>query len=362
MSHGPPKTKARAVGGLLSAAAALLALELILHHLNPTGTLPWDRGAEEYYTLVPELRAFGAAPVALVGSSRGREGFLPPVLKKALARGGIETRVANYSLAGAQAEEIGLAIARLLEARPTPELIVWGVSPRTLVPRSERPSPKARYLWRIEDWWTMRKTFGSDADKYLPQACRNEAARISWLVRYRPEVERIVFEERGNKLNHFSSLIYAERQPKSPMRGAVTPWKRGRAKNRSRRVSRARVREYIGDRYSDPSWPRNYQLVFFEDAVRRVAESSAGLLLVEVPVHPMLRKAIGGNKYSRFYDAVRAISHRFSVPFITTAERRRSYGSREFMEQSHLNYRGARNFTEGVAPYVARALASQNWK
>src|SRR5688572_24607628 len=77
-SYGPP-------WGLVTAVALLLLLEAVLRLANPRGVLPASRDRElAYRGVVPELLAYGAPDVAIIGSSRARQAVLAPQLSNAL--------------------------------------------------------------------------------------------------------------------------------------------------------------------------------------------------------------------------------------------------------------------------------------
>src|SRR5262245_41660696 len=86
----------RAVGrpfGLLVAVGLLVLLEGALRLLNPYGVLPSSEDRELAYREVgPELRAFGAPDVTIVGSSRARRAVIMPLLRGYLARQGRDVR------------------------------------------------------------------------------------------------------------------------------------------------------------------------------------------------------------------------------------------------------------------------------
>src|SRR5687767_7870445 len=85
--------------GLFSALLLLIVLEVVLRALNPTGVLLSGTDDERAYRgVVPELLAFGAPDVAIVGSSRARRGVIAPLVRDALATLKRDVRVGNFAL------------------------------------------------------------------------------------------------------------------------------------------------------------------------------------------------------------------------------------------------------------------------
>jgi hypothetical protein len=336
----------------------LLLLELALRGMNPAGRIAV--GSEESdlgYRSVPfELQA-GVPDVLVVGSSRARRGVLSPTLSQALSAAHLPSRVKNFALAGAEAEEVELVVRRIAEAEQHPKLIVWALSARELESRDERPSSHVRYLWRPQDWRRARRDVGSSSDQYLPHAVRNEAARWSYIARYRFELRELL-QEPARKVTwrKLAAVFAPARDPATPMQGGMPSIFRKSDRNDAKRVSKARVKRYLGEAYREPGWPRIYQAEHLEATVRRARRAGIPLLLVEVPVHEMLERAMPRGTQQRFRKYLQEVEDRYQVQFVSVEELPEPFEPEDFREQSHLNFRGATKYTRALAPLVVQAL------
>jgi hypothetical protein len=352
--------------GLAIAVALLLGVELVLRRLNPAGNLAPLAGEREFgFRAVTFEIQQGAPDVAVIGTSRARRGVLAPVLRETLEREGLGRSVKNFSLGGAQAEELELMVRRIGEATPRPKLLLWPLTAKELRHREEEPSKSWRYLARFSDWLDARRRLGSRVDQHLPDALRNEAARVSYIVRGRfalrdlltdPEEEDAEPEDRWQALkNVFVPVVGTP----SPMQGGIPSDFRGLKRNVSRKVSMQRVKRYLGDAYTQRSWPRNYQADRFEATVEHVRALGIPLLMVEIPVHDLLEKGMPRKTQQKFRGLVGEVAREHGVPFVAVADLGATFEPRDFMEQSHLNYQGALKYTNAVSPLVIQALKKQ---
>ena len=343
--------------GLAIAIVLLAALELALRHYNPSGRFPGAPEEDEVaYRSVPLELERGTPDVLIVGSSRARRGVLAPALAQGLKQEGLTTTVKNFGLAGAQAEEIELVLRRAEEATQHPKLMVWSISARDLVVNQEHPNYKVQYLWRPADWWTARRSVGHFADTYLPDALRNEAARDSLLVRDRFAFRSLLEEPSTFDREHIAAIFSPPATRGGPMQGELPGVFLKSGRDRSRTVSRERVKRYLGDAHRDPEWPRNYQADHLEAAMRRARETGIPLLLVELPVPQILLDAMPAHAQEKFLDYVAELSKRYAVPFVPVSDLGAKFKNEDFSEQSHLNYRGAQKYTAALVPIVAARL------
>jgi hypothetical protein len=347
--HGPP-------WGLAIAVGLLLVLEGVLRLANPRGVLPASLDRElAYRAVVPELLGFGAPDVAIVGSSRARRAVLSPRLRAALAVGGSRPTVGNFALGGAEAEEMEGAVRRLLEANPRPSLLVWALSPREFEPRSRRPARQTAYLWRIPDWARARKAIGSDADAFLPDAVRNEAARHSFVVRYRFAM-RDLLEDPPKRVGHAIRAVFTGKRGETTLHGGIDGKLRGKGKNSVLAFDRARVEEFIGDAYAAPDWPKNYQGEHFRAALGAARSAGVPLLVVELPLHPVLVSALPPGTIERYRSFVAEAARQNGASFVTTDRLDLDLELTDFHEHSHVNLRGAEKYTAALAPIVRARL------
>lgn len=348
----------RRVGGrpaLLAAACLLLVFEIIARRWRPDGTIPYAIGSTEYFALDPELEAFGAKEVSIVGDSRSREAILAPALSVAMTRKRTP-EVANYSMSGALAEDTSGVVVHLLRAKPRPRLIVYGVSSRILSAWKERETPYSQFFWRVSDWWRSRKIRGSSTDRYLPQTLQNELAVRSRLFRLREEIYDAVHAPVGRhdvfwKLHQLSNRN--DTYPETPMRGGLPMMKTGPQRNQSEVPTPKAVREYLGKESQEPEWPHTYQEAFVDVIASACREAGVPLVLVEVPTSPALRAELPPRAYPGFYEVFDRVSRQYDVPFIRLSSLGIPFDAREFAEVSHLNLKGAQRYTKALAEKLA---------
>jgi hypothetical protein len=357
VSRARRNARARAPWGLATAAGMLLALELVLRVLHPPGVLPSTLDDELCYLgVVPELLAYGAPDIAVVGSSRARRAVNSPEIAAAF---GSEQRprVGNFGLGAAKAEDTEVTIRRLLEANPAPKLVIWPIAPHDLVSRGEQPGPWVRYLWRVSDWREARQRLGGRADRYLPEALRNEAARHLRLVRYRGPVRNLIEgSQRRHLLSNLTDLLLGRTQP-TPLHGAIHPMNLKGDGTAMKEVSRKRIRRYIGRRsYRDPRWPNNEQAASVERAIELLARRGVRLVFFELPAHPLMEEMLPSGTTKKYRKLMKTLEKRHGVPFFRISDLDEQFSALDFVEQSHVNGMGAKKFTKAISGPVVKIL------
>ena len=344
--------------GLAGAIVLLLLLEMLLRWLNPHGGVPSDADEGQFaYLSVPFELQRGAPDVIIVGSSRARRGVLAPVIQRAILENGLGRSVKNFSLGGAEAEEVELVIRRIAEAPSRPKLIVWAIAAREFKKRRSKPSAKVRYLWRPRDWLRARGDLGARADKYLPDAIRNDAARWSLVARYRAPMRELLVRPSGDEpWQQFKQILRPVRGSPTPLQGGIASIYRRSDRNASHRVSIKRVKRYLGNSYKGRRWPRGYQAARFEAALRLTRELGVPLLLVELPTHELLERLMPKNTQAKFRRYVSGVATDQHIPFVRVTDLDARFTRRDFREQSHLNYRGASRYSKAVASFVVESL------
>jgi hypothetical protein len=343
--------------GLFSAVLLLIVLELVLRALNPLGILPGATDDERaYYAVVPELLAFGAPDVAIVGSSRARRGVIAPSLSDALAVAAKDVRVGNFGLDSARAGETEVIVRRLLEATPKPRLVVWPIAPRDLTPEADPPGPVVRYLWRPSDWWRSRNKADHSPHRHLPATLRNEASRHSWLMRYRPIVRNLIEgSERRPVLHLFSDLVLGDRDA-SPINGAIDPKHLTAARTVSRDVTPEGVRNYLGRAFTERRWPVNHQSRSLEEAVEALNAARIPVLLLELPTHPLMEEQLPRGTTKKFRRYMKQVAKRHRQKFVPFTEIDVEMDGSDFYEHSHVNYLGAQKYTHAITKTIVDAF------
>ncbi len=342
------------------AVAVLLSLELLIRAIHPTGTVPWgldDFG--EYRALGPELQAFGAAQVSVVGSSRVREALLLPALEARLERRlGSPLSVASYALSGARAGESELVVAKLLAASPPPRLIAYGMTLRQVAERWRVGNvTNVARLWSLPDWWRERRERGTWLDRHLPQVLRNELEKRVHVYRVRPEIQAALAEGATRDFAATLAGIWQRTAEVSPMRGDLTEWQR-LSPRESRNVPVQRVRTYLAKVSPLGEWRMEQQLRHLARLVDRCLAADVPVVLFEVPIAPILAEQLTPGTLERFRAGVAQTAASRGVAWVPLEGLGTSFVKAEFREQSHLNVIGAARFTRAVADRVVLPFLS----
>jgi hypothetical protein len=343
---------------LSTAAMTLLLLILAeggVRWLRPSGTIPYEVGGEAaYQALGPELQEYGAAELAIVGSSRSREGVAAPVLRSALKGAAKGWKVGNYSLVGATAADVEIVVRRLLETKPPPRLIAYGVE---IVALEKGPgeglTKKAPYIWRFSDAIEARSRIGARADRYLARATRNSLSDRSFLLRLRPEVYESLQQPSYKKLKKgLSKAIAYDGKDQTPMRGGLSSRQRSSARNSSMKVTDAHVRKYLRDDYGEGKWPHREQAARIDAMAQAAKRAKVDFLLIEVPLSPLLKRNLPKGTLESFYEIMQAVADRNHIPFVRMSDLDAEFPQSDYAEQSHLNLKGAKK----LAQYWANAI------
>jgi hypothetical protein len=339
----------------------LVAAEIAVRVLHPTGDIPYFRGDGERAAFATHVHDHGSAEVAIVGSSRAREGVTPPKLRRHLAALGTRATVENYGISDGRGEDVEAVVQQLMRSSPRPKVIVLGMSPRELTLPPERPSQGALSLWRLANWWDYRRTVSDAADSVLAAALRNELALASHLFRLRREVYAALHRTTAAKVERGLSRAVRQRQRPSPsqMTGGKSAWHRGKKTYESKRVSQRHIRKYLEHRHQEPAWPWTYEVTHVERAIALCQREGIPVVLFEVPVSPALHQAYPPRAYPGFQRAMAHIAKKRSVEWLTTERLGLALSQEDFREQSHLNFRGAKKLTLALAPHVAEALSTR---
>lgn len=353
--------RSRLLTTLAVAALTLLAAEGATRLWRGTATLPYTPGVRAYRAFDAEVDELGAAPVSIVGSSRSREALLVPPLAEAWGLPAGPGGVANYSMAGSQAADVEVVVRRLLGADPPPRLLVYGMSARQLQAGDDRLEGKGQFLWRLSDWWRVRGELGSDADRLLPAALKNELAAQSVLFSFRGELVDALQDKDPGALPKAWARLWAPPSTKAhPMRGTLPPWQQGRNRNASRKVSDAHVKKYVGTRFDIPGWPDTWQVPHLRALVDVAQAAGVTVIFVEVPLNDRLRRQLPPGTEEGFRRVVREVAAAHGVRFLEADSLGLTFEDADYREQSHMNLRGAERFSRAVAsalrPDVEHAL------
>lgn len=311
--------------------ATLVAVETGLRLLVPMDAVPYQNGAQEYRVVRADLKAMGAADVSIIGSSRAREGILAPTIREMLAPNlGDDLRVANYAISGARASEVN-AIARiLLEGSRRPRIVLYGLSPFQLRARSD-PYANLSLLWDLRDWWIARNEYGSVVDEFLPQAIRTELRDYYYTFRYREQL-----------LTKARAFVLGRKLHATPVNGALTRWQRTRQglSLATRTVSDERVKKFTRE-YADVHYPDKQEIKQLYDTIGLFQTEGIPIVLFEIPISKLLQRHLPDGVYTGFKRFLTELSKRENLSLYRVEDLGVEFTDKMFLEQSHLNYRGA---------------------
>lgn len=347
-SSSEPVRLSGAPWAFLSALAIVAAVECGAHWIDPVELIPYELGQVEYQAVRLSADYLGVADVAVIGSSRAREGLVAPVLSATLKReSGRNLSVANYACAGATAEESLATLRRLLTDRQDIRLVVYGVSPRQLWGYELKYS-QAALMWSWSDWWREVEVHGRDAWRYWPDVLRGQMSRYLRSLAFRARVREWTEE-----------LIQGRGPWPTPVTGALSQWQfRGPEMAMiGNRVGDARVKWYVKQLLKDGRYPfGQVKLQKMEELLRTCRQAGVPLVMVEMPLAKILHKHLPEGTYQHYLEQVRGLARRENIPFIETDRLGIDLSNREFLDQSHLNLLGATRISRALATQVLAPL------
>ena len=352
-SSDPRRTASGVPWALLLALAMLGLVELGMRLADPAAMIPYRIGKQEYQALHDHLHAFGAAEVCFVGSSRAREAIVVPLVRQRCGEHvGESLTAANYSLGGARVEEIEEVVARLLVGPRPPRVIFWGLEPRQVLASRSRISEAAR-TWALDDWRRGYQEHGGAALRHLPGAVRNQIGRHYRTFQYRQRLAILV------------DNWAAGESMTCPMRGELTPYQRHTPEQSlvSRPISDEHVADYVASIQSigelDLAGDRTAELAAIID---RCHAAGVRVVLFETPVSNLLARHRPVGVRETFRRRVGAVAASRGVRFVTVDELAVAIDGHGWLEQSHLNYQGAKRFTEALLDRVVQPTVAELWR
>ncbi|HOX43911.1 MAG TPA: hypothetical protein PK668_09935 [Myxococcota bacterium] len=350
-SSSEPRPRRRWPWALGAAALALLLLELGVRLLPEQAVLPYEPGEVEYAAVEAHLRLAGPAEVVVLGSSRAREALSVPLLGELLGEAlGRAPRVESYAVGGATAVEVEAILGMLLR-RGRPRLIVYGLSPRQLW--GEPTYAQAARFWDLDDWRADWQAHGPAALGRLPELVRGGLRAVSRLFLCRERAAEAVRE------------LFGAPRLRNPVLGGPSEWhQRGPTLAMlGREVSEARVRWYVSQLLQDGRYP--FSQAKREALARVLARCRAAgveLVLVELPLADVLWRFKPAGTRETFLRVVGEEAARAGLPFVRLDELGLALGPDEFLDQSHLNLRGAERLTRALAERALLPRLAPAWR
>jgi predicted nucleic acid-binding protein len=352
---------ARIPWALVIAVGVVLLVELLIRGAEPRHLISYQYGEDEYYAAANHLDAYGPADIVFLGSSRTKEGIAVPEVTAALEAAGYgDLTVANYSAAGAHADEFR-ALCDYVLARGRPRLILCGVSHRTLRGTEPRMARSAIF-WKADDW---RRAFGENrsvAAGVWPIVFRNYLSEIYRTLEYRRKPKSVAadtrraFEERqlGGPTFSARQILDGDVMP-SPLNGQLSGRQTYEAHHSliARPVSDEHVRRYVSRFLVDGKYVMGDNRVReMEALISACRESGVQLVFFEAPTSDILMRNLPEGVYERFMDRMLRLTEDGSAWFVTQDDLQLSFDDADFAEQSHLNLAGARKLTRAITERV----------
>jgi hypothetical protein len=352
-----PHLPRRFPAAALVALGIVAAVELVFRAIPPQWIIPRESGEIEYYTSRYAIDAFGPAEVSIVGSSRAKAGIVLPELHASLrSRRGAPVTVANYSTAGARADESHAMVEYLLRAG-RPRILLYGVTPRDLLGNEPRYA-RSSIFWSASDWMRAAREDRNGAMRVLPVFIRSIIGQHYYTLRYRHRPFALIEDFwraaklRRDGIARFSIVQILRGEPSpDPAFGGLT---RGQQFDRNRSlvthpISEEHVRLYVQGLLEYGQYPlgarRLEELRLTIDAAQR---AGVPIVFFETPISDRLRRNKPPGTYDAFLGHMRALCDSTGTPFLEVGELGIQFDDRDFLEQSHLNLRGASRLTEAL--------------
>ncbi len=362
-----PVARQRLPWGLIGALALLVAFEIGSRIVHPDGTIPYSTVAGTRRAILTAVRAFGAAEISFVGSSRVEIGILTPFVRTLLKNKlGQDVEVRNYGMPCALPAEIDYVVKRLLESENPPSLIMYGITSRQLTNVKYKHVERTAQLRLLGDWWEEYDKLGDRAFKALPAAIRLSVLAHYRTYRYRHPAFDILNSTRKRRkfLKPIKNSFVFRNISTTPIGGGLAPTLRNKwRKNMSMKVPEPRVIRFIGNKYTDPDWPWTYQTRKLESILKRCREAGVAIVLYEEPTPRILRENLPVDTRQEYQSTIFKLTKRNDVRFFGPKHLGLvgKLHKKHFREQSHLNHMGAkllsRRLVEKViAPFLSGEL------
>jgi hypothetical protein len=388
----------------LLAIGLLIGVELFLRTIPIERLLPRAAGGPGVHTdsgpfsVLAMVDARGSADIALVGSSMMREAVNVPQMRETLqTRFHRRLTVGDYSVRGAKIEELAATTDQLLASKRPPKLLFIGLSLRDLQidPEERRAQNLAPYA-QLSDWYEAR--FAPPAPP-SPSEIRNPKLETST----KPEVEI------STPRYPLSSILYP--LPPSPPPPALLPALKNTLTRHCRLLRhREQLRELVlhptrrlppaevnpitgkaGENFrslvaeglvtvkeirkqhnrqsrtnSLGAPPTPPALAILDETIARARagaqQRNVKIILIEMPIPKVMRKALPQADYADFLTKTSAIAQRHNIPFLQRQDFERLNfppNNGYFLDSQHMNSHGNTRFATILATVAARHLKEQ---
>jgi hypothetical protein len=327
---------------VILAVAVVVLVEVVLHALPDQALLGYGRGLSAYYDVRHTVEQLGAADVVVLGTSRGRESVVQPLLREVVgAQVGHPITTASFASPGSQADEMLQIMHLTLESPRKPGLVLYFLSPSMFQAASSDRS-RLEVLGQSTDRFAGRP--GQVLTRELDQLTR---AWRRWL-----DAHYLTFRHR-HRFRYLLVSAFRGRQATSAVHGEMTMWQLYDARRslETHPVPRARIRRYV-ERTLDPDGvyrPVPRQVTALEETVRLCREHGVPIAVLHAPLSPDLLAETPAQLEQTYQEIARnaaAVAHQQPLTMDDLGVR---LTRADFREQSHVNRSGAEKITRALA-------------
>ena len=283
--------------------------------------------------------------VAILGSSRAREGVLAPDLKAHLKpHFKHDVQVAHYTIAASRVFEFELLARRLTEdPRLTPKAVVLPINPRFLQSNAHR-NHRRFYLMKPEHIFNDVKRCGLDSPLHLVEVLLSNVANNTFALRYAAR------EWREGKAP--STFVPFEA---NPIFGGLGKYQSAeaaaaRAGTAVKSLEGFQLTDVGLQKYLSQEWPDGVthlgglEQEAFTQGLKVLRDHDVAVLLLDLPMSHILGPAIPQKGLQEYREYLQVIAQTYGADVMGSKDWP-AFLPQDFREQSHLNLYGARKLT-----------------
>jgi hypothetical protein len=340
----PHRDRSRVPWALLLALMILGGFELWMRLHHWPRKMPYELDLDEYYAVAATIDHHELPDVAIIGSSRAREGIDVPKFRSELSRAvGRRVSVINYGVSGARAYVLESITRRLLRAKHPPRLIIYGGAERDLGYDSTIYDQAAIY-WDFDDWrdeWTHR---GRSVIDDLPTVIRNGIGRWYFTLRYREQLRLKICHLFEEKKDYFTQLD-----------GSLTLWQRNNPKHSLARhpPTHAAMVAYART-VAEGSYPNRQETQAIERLMQACQSAHVQLLIFQVPIPPISIQYMKPGVEAKYVADMTRLAQQTGAIFLSQDQLDLKLTDRDFRDPSHLNLSGADRVSAALAVQIGQ--------
>tara|TARA_Y100001954_G_scaffold130424_1_gene139430 strand:- start:390 stop:1517 length:1128 start_codon:yes stop_codon:yes gene_type:complete len=287
--------------------------------------------------------------VAILGSSRAREGVLAPHLKEQLnPHFKHDVKVAHYTIAASRVFEFELLAQRLTDNQIlTPRVVVLPINPRFLQSNAHR-NHRRFYLMTPKHIMKDVGRFGLDSPLHLVEVLLSNTVNHTFALRYAAR------EWREGKATHTFAPFES-----NPIFGGLGKYQ---AEEAVAKEAGTRIKSLDGfqlgknglDKYLHQEWPPGVthlgelEKEAFVTGLKTLRDHDVTVLILDLPMSHILEPAIPQEGLQNYRNYLVTTAQELDVDLMGQDDWPPFYPA-EFREQSHLNLYGARKLTQFIA-------------